>query len=149
MSEQQMVCKALAAMIRKHGEPTEEEVKFIGTAAFDLALSPEENEDVRKVLEEGGDYQALIEAVTSKPMRAYLFRRVVAAALLDDKIENHELEVIDRTARTFGFPQDAVTDYIAWMKEGIEWEQRGAELMARLQPPAAEPETPSPPPYEG
>lgn len=132
MSEQLMVCKALAAMFRKHGDPTEAEVNFIAHSAMELALSPEQNGEVQQVLKEGGDYEEAIKGVTSKPMRAYLFRRVVAATLIDEKIEDHEMAVITGTAETFGFDAAAVKDYLEWMKEGIAWEKKGVEIAARL-----------------
>lgn len=132
MSEQLLVCKALAAMLRKHGEPTEEEVSFVAHSAFELALPAEHNAEVQQVLKEGGEYGALIEGITSKAMRAYLFRRVVAATLMDEKIEDDEMAMIEQTARSFGYQGDAVKDYLTWMKEGIDWEKRGAEIAARL-----------------
>ena len=132
MSEQLMVCKALAAMIRNHGEPTEEEVSFVAHSAFELALSPEENAEVQEVLKQGGAYQSFIGEITSKPMRLYLFRRVVAATLIDEKIEDHEMAVIVQTAKAFGFTDEAVKAYLGWMKEGIAWEKRGAEIAAQL-----------------
>jgi len=132
MSEQLLVCKALAAMIRKHGEPTEEEVGFIAHSAFELALTQEQNGEVQQVLKDGGDYVALLDGITSKPMRTYLFRRVVAATLIDDKIEDHEMAIIDQTSKAFGFGPDATKDYLEWMKEGIAWERRGVEVAARL-----------------
>jgi len=132
MSEQLQVCKALAAMIRGHGDPTEEEVSFVAHSAFELALTPEQNEAVQKVLKEGGDYDEAIKGISSKAMRTYLFRRVVAATLMDEKIEDDEMAVINRTAEAFGFDAAAVKDYLAWMGEGIAWEKRGAELTARL-----------------
>jgi hypothetical protein len=132
MSEQLLVCKALAAMLRKHGEPTEEEVSFVAHSAFELALSPEQNAEVQQVLKEGGEYASLIEGITSKPMRTYHFRRIVAATLIDEKIEDHEMAMIDETAKSFDFKEDVVKDYLGWMKEGIAWEKRGAEITAKL-----------------
>ena len=132
MSEQLLVCKALGAMIRSHGEPTEQEVSFVAQAAFELALSPEENEQVQAVLKEGGEYDKLVEGITSKPMRTYLFRRVVAATLIDEKIEDHEKALIDKTARAFGFDGGVVKQYLEWMQEGIAWEKRGVEIAAKL-----------------
>jgi hypothetical protein len=132
MSEQLMVCKALGAMIRKHGEPTEEEVNFVAHAAMELGLTAEQNEQVQQVLKEGGDYQGFIAEISSRSMRNYLFRRVVAATLIDDKIEEHELATIQQTAKTFDFSEGVVNEYLEWMKEGIAWEKRGAELLARL-----------------
>lgn len=147
MSEQLMVCKALAALVRRKGEPDEAEVTFVATAAMEQGLTPEENEQVQQVLKEGGDYDALLGEITSRPMRAYLFRRVVAATLLDEELEDHELETIHRTADAFGFAREPVQAYIEWMKEGIAWEKRGAALMAQIQPVEGEP--PEPPPFEG
>ncbi len=132
MSEQLMVCKALAAMFRKHGDPTEEEVNFVAHSAFELALSPEQNGEVQNVLKEGGDYDEALKGITSKPMRTYLFRRVVAATLIDEKIEDHEMAVIDAAIETFGFDAAVVKEYLDWMKEGIAWEKRGVGITAKL-----------------
>lgn len=132
MSEQLMVCKALAAMMGSKGELSEEEVNFVAHAAFEMALSPEENEQVQAVLKEGGEYDGFIKDVSSKPMRTFLFRRVVAAVLLDDEVDDAEKAVIDSTAKAFGYDDTLVEEYLAWMKEGIAWEKRGAELMGRM-----------------
>lgn len=132
MSEQLMVCEALAAMIRQHGEPSEEEVTFVAHAAFELALTPEENAEVQRVLKKGGDFAAAIAAITSRPMRHYFFRRLVAATLLDEVIEDHEIAMIEKTSAAFGFDEQVVVEYLDWMKEGIAWERRGAALQARL-----------------
>jgi len=130
MSEQLMVCKALAAMMGNKGELTEEEVNFVAHAAFELALSPEENEQVQAVLKDGGEFDGFIKDVSSKPLRTFLFRRVVAAVLLDEQVDDDEKAVIDSTAKAFGYDDKLVEEYLTWMKEGIDWEKRGAELMA-------------------
>lgn len=132
MSEQLSVCKALAAMMTKKGDTSEIEITFVGNAALELGLSPEENEEVMKTLKDGGDFAAELGGITSKRMRTYLFRRVVAATLLDESIEDEELAVIHDTAKTFDFDTGVVDEYLEWMKEGIAWEKRGAELMAKL-----------------
>ncbi|MBW2276182.1 MAG: hypothetical protein JRF63_01750 [Deltaproteobacteria bacterium] len=132
MSEQLSVCKALAAMMTKGGDANEAEITFVGNAAMELGLSPEENEDVMKALKEGGDFAAELGNITSRRMRTFLFRRVVAATLLDDQVEDEELALIHEAAKSFDFKADVVDEYLAWMKEGIAWEKRGVELMAKL-----------------
>ena len=132
MSEQLMVCKALAAMMARKGEISAEEVNFVAHNAFELALSPEDNDKVQAVLKDGGDYDAFINEITSKQMRTFLFRRVVAAVLLDDQIDEVEEAIIDSTAKAFGYDDRLVGEFLGWMKEGIAWERRGAELMARM-----------------
>lgn len=132
MSEQLSVCKALAAVMTKSGEANEAEITFVGNAALELGLSPEENEEVMKILKEGGDFGVELGAIASRRMRTYLFRRVVAATLLDDEVEDEELVAIHDTAKAFDFKADVVDDFLAWMKEGIAWEKRGVELMAKL-----------------
>jgi hypothetical protein len=132
MSEQLHVCQALASMVRQHGDPSEEEVRFVGHAAFELGLTAEENEQVQKVLKGGGDYNASLKEITSKPMRMFLFRRVVAAALIDEQINDEERAFIKNTAEAFSYDGGVVDEFVEWMKEGIAWEKRGAELMARI-----------------
>jgi len=132
MSEQLSVCKALAAMMTKGKEASEAEITFVGNAALELGLSPEENEAVMATLKDGGDFTAELGGIASRRMRTYLFRRVVAATLLDDQVEDSELAVIHETAKVFDFKSDVVDDFLGWMKEGIAWEKRGVELMAKL-----------------
>jgi len=132
MSEQLMVCKGLAAMVRQSGEPDEDEVAFVAHAAFELALTQEQNEEVQGVLKEGGDYEAAIKEITSSQMRHYFFRRLVAATLLDDKIEDHEIAMIEKATAAFGYDEQIVVEYLDWMKEGLAWEKRGSEIMRRL-----------------
>ena len=133
MSEQLMVCKALAAMMGSKGSDlSEEEINFVGHAVFEMALSPEESKEVEAILKEGGDYDALLKDVSSKQMRTFLFRRVVAAVLLDEQVDDDEKAIIDSTAKAFDYTAELVEEYLAWMKEGIAWEKRGAELMAKM-----------------
>ena len=132
MSEQLNVCLALAAMMRSHGEPDEEEVRFIGHAAYDLGLDEAQNNTVTDVLKEGGKFDEYLPNITSKPLRMFLFRRVVAASLLDEEITEEERAFITKTANAFGYDLGLVEAYMCWMREGIQWEKRGAELMARL-----------------
>jgi hypothetical protein len=133
MSEKLMVCKALAAMIRKKGEPDEEAISFIAHAAFDLGLTSEENNQVQEILRQGGVYDDFIKEIVSSPMRSYFFRRVVAATLLDEKIEDDEIALIEKTAEAFGYQEATVISYLDWMKEGLKWEKRGAEIMRKLE----------------
>ena len=132
MSEQLMVCKGLAAMIRQSGEPDEDEVAFVAHAAFELALTQEQNEEGQAVLKDGGDYDAAVKEITSSQMRHYFFRRLVAATLLDDKIEEHEIAMIEKATAAFGYNENIVVEYLDWMKEGLAWEKRGGEIMRRL-----------------
>jgi hypothetical protein len=119
-------------MIRSHGEPSEEEVIFVANAAMELGLEVEDNRKVREVFEEGGDYEAFISGISDRELRLYLFRRVVAATLIDEQINEAELAFIDKTAKSFGYGEKAVGDFLGWMKDGIEWEKRGADIFARL-----------------
>ena len=132
MREQTNVCKALAAMVRDHGSPSQAEVRFVARAALELGLDEPANEDVQKVLREGAEFDPIISDIASVPMRRYLFRQVVTAALLDDQINEKERSFIQRTARAFEFDDGVVNDFIRWVREGIEWERRGAGLMERL-----------------
>ncbi len=133
MSERLAVVKALAAMMgNKEGDLSEEEVMFVGHAAFEMGLTEEENGEVQEVLKAGGDYKAIVAGVSSRTLRTFLFRRVVAAILLDDLIDADEQVVIDQTAEAFGYDGELKEEFVGWMKDGIDWEKRGATLMARM-----------------
>ena len=132
MSEKTNVCKALGAMFHKRGEPTDIEVTFVANAAMELGLDGEESEEVMGVLKEGGDYDEFVKGIGSKMLKTFFFRRVVAATLMDEKVEDDELELIDQTASLLAFKSEAVKEYLDWMKEGIAWEKRGAAIVAKL-----------------
>ena len=132
MSERLMVVKALAAMMGNKGDVTEEEVMFVGHAAFEMGLTEEENEQVQGTLKEGGDYKAIVGEVSSRTLRTFFFRRVVAAIMLDDRVDDAEQAIIDQTAEAFGYDNELKDAFVDWMKDGIEWEKRGAEIMSKM-----------------
>ncbi len=132
MSELLIACKALAAMVRDHGEPTVDEVRFIAHAALELGLDVSQNEEVQGVLKTGGDFAALIAGVESKEAREFLFRRIVSATMLDDHINDAEKAYIQNTAKAFGYDGKVVDEFVAWLREGLDWERRGVEILERL-----------------
>lgn len=132
MSEEVNACKALAAMVRDHGQPSVDEVRFVAHAALELNLSPEQNAEVQDVLANGGDFGAHIAMVNDRVLRQVVFRQIVSATLLDDHIEESEHHYINTTASAFGYDDSLVQDFIAWMREGLDWEKKGMELWARM-----------------
>lgn len=132
MSERLDTCQALAAMIREAGEPNEEEVTFVGMAAMQLGLTEEETAAVQETLKSGGDFDKALGGITSTPMRAFFFRRMLAATLLDEHINEQEQAYIDKTAKAFEVDGQLVADIIAWMKVGIDVETRLNVLLGKL-----------------
>lgn len=132
MSESLSACLALASMIREHGTPNADEVKFVAHAALELGLDNEDHERVQTTLREGGDFESHLPEVTSRAMRVFTFRRMVSAVLLDEQINDSERAYIAKTAEAFGFDGQVVDEYIAWMREGLQWEKRGADIVERL-----------------
>lgn len=132
MSEKAMACKALSAMFHMHGQPDEVEVTFVANAVLELGLDDAEREEVMKVLKGGGDFNAFVSGIETKSIKTFFFRRLVAAALIDQKIEEDELKLINSTAKLLSFKQETVNEYIDWMKAGIEWEKKGATIVARF-----------------
>jgi len=132
MSEEVNACKALAAMVRDHGQPSVDEIRFVAHAALELGLSAEQNEEVQKILADGGDFGGHIAMVGDRMLRQVVFRQIVSATLLDDEINDSEHSYISTTAAAFGYDDSVVDDFIAWMKEGLEWEKKGGALWARM-----------------
>ena len=132
MSERLMVVKALAAMMGNKKDLSEEEVMYVGHAALEMGLTEEENNEVQGVLKAGGDYAAIVSGISSRTLRTFLFRRIVAAILLDDRIDEDEQEVIDQTAEAFGYDAGLKASFVEWMQDGIAWEKRGAALMSKM-----------------
>ena len=132
MNEPLHACLALATMIRDHGAPNPDEIKFVAHAAIELGLENEDNERVQATLRDGGDFEAQLPQITSRAMRIFLFRRLVSAVLLDQQIDDSQRSYIAKAAKEFGFGKDVVDEYLAWMREGLEWEARGANIVQRL-----------------
>ncbi len=132
MSESLNACLALASMIRDHGAPTPDEVKFVAHAAIELGLENDDNQRVQETLRDGGDFGSCLPEIKSRAMRLFTFRRMVSAVLLDQHIDDSQHSYIKRTAEAFGFDDGVVEEYLAWMREGLEWEARGAEIVKRL-----------------
>jgi hypothetical protein len=132
MSEMLNACKALAAMVRDHGEPTVDEVRFVAHAALELGLDPEQNSEVQSVLAEGGDFEAFVKEVNDRSLQLLLFRQICTATMIDDEINEAEKAYIKRTGDLFGFNKSAVESFVGWLRDGLEWERRGAELAEQL-----------------
>lgn len=132
MSERLMVVKALAAMMGNKKDLTEEEVMYVGHAALEMGLTEDENSEVQNTLKQGGDYAGIVSGISSRTLRTFLFRRVVAAILLDDRIDDDEQVVIDQTADAFGYDGELKASFVQWMQDGITWEKRGAALMSKM-----------------
>lgn len=138
MNEQLSVCKALAAMMVRDpsgagGKPDVDEILFVAHAALELGLDGADNEEVQRVLTEGGDFEAMIGDIESEESRLFLFRRIVSATLLDSHINDDEQRFISKTAHAFGYSPAVVDEYVSWLCEGMDWERRGLEVMARLK----------------
>jgi uncharacterized membrane protein YebE (DUF533 family) len=132
MSEALSACRALAAIIRDHGTPNVEEVRFVAHAALELGLDPDENAQVQKTLQEGGDYKALLGEVKERELQVFLLRRLVSVVLIDEEVDDAEKHYIDAAGTAFGFDDAVVKEFVAWMREGLAWEQRGAGIIAKL-----------------
>lgn len=132
MTENVSAVKALAAMIRDHGQPNIDEVVYVAHAALELGLDPDQNAEVQAVLADGGDFHELLSEVESDNLRLFLFRRIVSASLIDSEINESEKKFIAQAAEAFGFDADVVEEYVSWMCAGIDWERRGIGIMARL-----------------
>jgi hypothetical protein len=132
MSELLNACKALAAMVRDHGQPTIDEVNFVAHSALELGLDPDQNGEVQDILKDGGDFNALIADIESPDVRVFLFRRIVEATLLDDQINDAEKQYISSTAKSFGYVDEVAEEFIAWMRDGMEWEKRGVAIIERM-----------------
>jgi hypothetical protein len=132
MSELLHACKALAALVRDHGQPTIDEVNFVAHSALELGLDLDQNAEVQSVLRDGGDFARLIAGIESRDVRVFLFRRIVEATLLDDQINEAEKRYIATAAQAFGYPDAVVEEFVAWMRDGMEWEKRGLGIIERM-----------------
>lgn len=132
MSEGLSVCKALAAMFHASDEVNEAAVNFVAMTAMQVGLGEEENKQVQNILKEGGDYDAALGGIESKPMRGLFLQRMLTAVLLDEEITDKEQELIDRTLDKFGVTRQLGAELVAWTRVGLDVEKRVASLLGKI-----------------
>lgn len=131
MNEQKInVCRALASIFGE--EPSDEETAFVGRCGLDLGLDEGELKLVLQALGTPIDTKAVCETVQDPMMRKFLFRRVVAAILLDADMSETEKAVLDQITETFGWDKAVVDEYVEHMKAFIEMEKKGEEILGRI-----------------
>ncbi len=132
MSEGLDVCKSLAAMFHASDEVSEAAVNFVAMTALQVGLSEDENKEVQKIMQDGGDYEAFLVGIESKPMRGLFLQRMLAAVLIDEEISDKEQELIDRTLDKFGITRQLGAELVAWTRVGLEIEKRVAGLLQKI-----------------
>jgi len=133
MNEQKInVCRALASVFANQDEVTDEEAAFVGRAALDLGLDEGELKLVQQALATPLDLKPLLATITDNGLRQFLFRRIVAATLIDEQLNEHDKNALATTAESFGWNQAVVQEYVTHMKQGLEWEKKGEDIISRL-----------------
>ncbi len=120
-------------MIRDSGDPSVDELRFVAHVALELGLTDEENKEVQATLSSDGSFDELVGSIKEPEMRLFVFRQVVAAALIDDHINDNEHHYINKAAESFGIDEDLRGAFIAWMHEGMDWERKGATLLEQMR----------------
>ena len=119
-------------MVRDHGEPSVDELRFVAHVALELGLDESQNADVQNILKSGGNFEDNLASINDRDIQLFLFRQVVAAALIDEEINDKEKHYINTTAEKLGITPELRSAFVAWMHEGIEWERRGAALVNQM-----------------
>jgi hypothetical protein len=131
MEEQKInVCRALASIFGE--DASDEEIAFVGRAALDLGLDESALKIVLQAIGAEMDTTAVLESITDINLRRFLFRRVVAATLLDDQLTDEEKAAVDKVIEVFGFDKDLANQYCNNMKELIALERKGEEIVMKL-----------------
>jgi hypothetical protein len=134
MNEQKInVCRALASIFTSKDEVSDEEAAFVGRTALDLGLDEGELKLVQQALAAELDTKELLRSVTDEGLRRFLFRRVVAATLIDAELSENEKQIVDTMATIYEWKKDVVEEYLGYMKGFIEMERKGEEIISRLR----------------
>jgi len=126
------VCRALASVFTVDEDVSEEEAAFVGRAALDLGLDESGLNVVQQSLGTHLKFGDVIAGVGDPALRRFLFRRLVAAVLIDDQVSDQEKTLIEKTAKTFGWDSAVAGEYVSWMKGFIEQEREGERILERL-----------------
>jgi hypothetical protein len=131
MDEQKInVCRALASIFGE--DVSDEETAFVGRCGLDLGLDEGELKLVLQSVGSSIDPKVVLDTVEDDNLRRFLFRRIVAATLIDKHLSDEEKAVVDQVISSFGWDKDAANAYIDHMKAFIEMERKGEELIAKL-----------------
>jgi hypothetical protein len=133
MNEQKInVCRALASIFASKEEVSDEEAAFVGRTALDLGLDEGELTLVQQALASDLDTKELLATITDVNLRRFLFRRVVAATLIDSDLTAQEKAVVAMLTESFGWDGAVVDEYIEHMQAFIEMEKKGEEIISKL-----------------
>lgn len=133
MNEKLNAVKCLVALFQNTTkEITNEEVEFIGRTAHDLSLNENEAKEIASSFNEKLNYKELLSQVKEPWLKKLLFRRIIAAVLLDGNVAQSERDFLTQTGEIFGWSNDFVNEYVKWMQEGIVWEKKGEELFNKF-----------------
>ena len=131
MNEQKInVCRALASIFSSNEEVSEQEAAFVGRTALDLGLDEGELKLVQQALGSNLDTKEILGSITDSDLRRFLFRRVVAATLIDEQLSSHEQKVFNAIVEIFKWDEGTVKEYISHMQKFIDAaHQRGIAVI--------------------
>jgi hypothetical protein len=131
MEEQKInVCRTLASLFGD--DPSDEETAFVGRCALDLGLDESALKLVLQSIGTAVDTEAVLGTVQEPMLRRFLFRRLVAAVLIDDQLTAQEKAVIERVVARYGWDKSVADAYVGHMKRLIAMERESEQLIAKL-----------------
>ncbi len=123
------VCRALASLFGE--DPTEDEMAFVGRTALDLGLDESALKLVQQSIGTNLDIKVVLETIKHEMLQRFLFRRIVAATLIDEQLSEREQAVVETVVESFGWDTTIAREYTDHMKAFIEMEKKGEEIIGR------------------
>lgn len=121
--------KGLIRLSKCNGEMTLEEQNYYAIAANNMGLSAEELQEINSLWTDNAPISI---SFTSKYHELFFIQEAIQICCIDGKYDEVEKNEIRLIAKEWGISQCDVDDIYSWVLEGIEWKQRGEELLKNI-----------------
>ena len=121
--------KGLIRIAKCNGEIAPEEQTYYLMAANNMQLSVEGIQELNSLWNEDSDINI---SFTTEYDKLFFLQEAIQLCCVDgsyDDVEKREIAVI---ADELGINPDYLKEIYAWVLEGLEWKQRGEEMLAKM-----------------
>jgi uncharacterized tellurite resistance protein B-like protein len=122
--------KGLIYIAKADGKIDESEKQFFTNAMVALELSKEDINSLQEILNNKDNFINVTDLkFDSKKQKLFFFREVIQLCYIDQSYSEREKTLIENIRVKVGISKEDILKIEGWVKEGIEWSQRGEKLL--------------------
>lgn len=118
--------KGLIRIGKCDGEQDEKELFFYHQATIAMGIEENEREQIDSAWND--DKKIMVEFKESKE-KMFFFIQAIQLCWIDGHYTEREKQEIREIAQELGITEDAILEVETWVKEGIEWNNKGEKLL--------------------